>query len=49
MKLTKNLVKHFEQEQKEFGTKVALFNIIWQVAADILKEIGIKTIKTKGD
>lgn len=47
MKLTKQFIKHFEQEQKEYGTKTALFNVIWQVAADILKDIGIKSVKTK--
>lgn len=46
MKLTNKLVKQFEQEQKEFGTRVALHNIIWLLAADILKGIGVKHIKT---
>lgn len=46
MKITKNLIKHFEQEQKEFGTKTALFNIIWTIASDLLKDLGITRIKT---
>lgn len=46
MKLTNQAVKQFEQDQKEHGTKVALYNIIWQLAADILKGIGVKHIKT---
>jgi hypothetical protein len=47
MKLTKTVIKNFEQEQKEFGTKTALFNIIWIIASELLKDIGIKNIKTK--
>ena len=45
MKLTDKVVRQFEAEQKEFGTKVALYNIIWLLAADILKGIGVKHIK----
>lgn len=47
MKLTKNLIKHFEQEQKEFGTKVALYNLIWQIATELMTDLGITRIKTK--
>lgn len=47
MKLTKNIVKHFEQEQKDHGTETALYNIIWSIASDLLKDLGIKSIKTK--
>ena len=47
MKLTKTVVKHFENEQKAFGTKIALHNILWQVASELLKDLGIKSIKTK--
>ena len=47
MKLTNNLVKHFEQEQKKFGTKTALYNLIWQIASDLLKDLGIKSVKTR--
>lgn len=46
MKLTKHVIKHFEQEQKEYGTKTALYNIIWTIASDLLKDQGIKRIKT---
>lgn len=47
MKLTKSVIKHFEQEQKDHGTEVALFNIVWSIASDLLKDLGIKSIKTK--
>ncbi len=32
----------FEQEQKDHGTETALHNIIWTIAAEILKDLGIK-------
>lgn len=47
MKLNKDKIEHFEEEQKEFGTKVALYNIIFEVASDILKDIGIRHIRTE--
>lgn len=47
MKITKTIIKQFENDQKEFGTKVALHNIIFIIATDILKDLGIKSIKTK--
>lgn len=46
MKLTKAVVKQFEQEQKQHGTQVALYNVIWQIAYDLLKGIGVTHIKT---
>ena len=46
MKLTNQTVKWFEQEQKQHGTKTALHNLIWTIAADLLKGIGVKHIKT---
>jgi D-alanyl-D-alanine carboxypeptidase len=48
MKLTKEVIKQFEQEQKDYGTKTALFNIIWQIAGQLMTDIGVKGIKTKG-
>lgn len=47
MKLTKKKVKHFEYEQEKFGTKVALYNILFEVASDILKDLGNKRIHTE--
>lgn len=46
MKLTKQFISQFEKWQKEYGTKVALYNVIWEIAADIFKEIGVKRIRT---
>jgi hypothetical protein len=46
MKLTKQFIKHFENEQKEYGTHAALFNVLWQVAGNLMTEIGVKGIKT---
>ncbi len=48
MKITKVLVKEFEYQQKEFGTRTAIYNLIWSITADLLKDIGIKHIKTRG-
>ena len=47
MKLTKIIIAQFEQEQKEFGTEVALTNILWQVAHELLKDIGVTKTTTK--
>lgn len=47
MKLTNAVVKQFERDQEEYGTKVALYNIIWIIASDILKGIGVTKIKTQ--
>jgi len=46
MKLTNQTVKWFEKEQKEHGTKTALYNLIWIIGADIFKMIGVKRIST---
>ena len=47
MKLNSKTVKWFEDEQKKFGTKTALYNLIWNIGADIFKMAGIKHIKAK--
>jgi hypothetical protein len=47
MKITKALVKEFEAEQAEYGTKVALHNVIWNLAAQLLRDLGIERISTK--
>jgi hypothetical protein len=47
MKLTKTTVKQFEEDQKAYGTKTALFNVIWLIAGQLMKDIGVKGIKTK--
>ena len=47
MKLTKMVIKQFEQDQKDYGTRTALFNVIWIIASQLLEDIGVKGIKTK--
>jgi hypothetical protein len=46
VKITNTIVKQFESDQKSFGTKIALQNIIWQLASSLLKNIGVNSIKT---
>ena len=46
MKLTDTIVKEFEKQQKSHGTKIAIYNLLWQVGAGILKDLGIKHIHT---
>lgn len=46
MKITKSVVRMFEDDQKEYGTETALFNILWQLAGDLLKDLGVTSIKT---
>lgn len=46
MKLTKSVIIMFEEDQKEYGTKTALFNIIWVIASNLLKDIGVKRVHT---
>lgn len=46
MKLTKTLVKNFENDQKEHGTQAAIYNLLWNKAYDDLKNIGVVSVKT---
>lgn len=46
MKLTKREIKDFEKQQKEYGTETALYNVIWGIAADLLKDVGVTRIRT---
>ncbi len=46
MVITKKVIQHFEYEQKEFGTKIALSNFIWGLTSTLLEDIGVKQIKT---
>lgn len=46
MKLTPAVIKQFENDQKKFGTKVALFNVLYNQAVGLLHDIGIKKVKT---
>lgn len=45
MKLTKAVVKQFEQEQAQFGTRIALSNILWLVASSIMTGIGVTRLR----
>lgn len=46
MKLTKRVIEQFEMEQDLYGTEVALSNLLWAVAADIMTRIGVTGIRT---
>lgn len=46
MILTNSRVKQFEQDQKDHGTKTAMYNLIWEVASNLFKEIGVKRVQT---
>lgn len=46
MKITNSLIKQFELEQKEYGTENAIYNLMWNIAAELLNDIGIRHIKT---
>ncbi len=41
MKVTEDVVREFEAEQKEFGTRVALVNVIRQLAFELMEDTGV--------
>lgn len=45
-KITKQFIKRFEKDQSDNGTEVALYNLFWCHAAELLREIGVKGLKT---
>jgi hypothetical protein len=45
MKLTNAVIREFERDQREGGTRIALHNPLWQVAAGILRDLGAKRRK----
>jgi len=47
MKVSKGTVLQFEQEQKDFGTKVALENILILVCGQLLRDVGVQGYKLK--
>lgn len=47
MTLTEQTINNFEEEQKTYGTKVALSNIYAEIAYQILKAIGANGMKIK--
>lgn len=46
MKVTKNIVRQFENEQKQFGSEIAIKNVIWILASEMLNNIGVTKIHT---
>ena len=46
MKITKTVIKQFESEQKDFSTEVAIHNLVWKLAEELLRDIGITKIST---
>ena len=38
--------KLFKREQEEFGTKVALGNLMWSIGAKFMNYAGVRNIKT---
>ena len=46
MKITKSFIKEFENQQKQFGTEVAIKNLYWTIGAGLMKLTGVKRIKT---
>lgn len=46
MKVTKVVVKQFELDQKEHGTKLAIINLLWSVASIMLTDLGVNRVRT---
>jgi hypothetical protein len=46
MKITPALVKLFKQDQKAYGLKVAMTNLLWLKASKDLTDLGVKKLKT---
>lgn len=46
MRITRDKVKLFEDTQEQHGTKVAIENVLWLLASEILTDIGVKHLKT---
>jgi hypothetical protein len=46
MKLTNAVIREFERDQRDYGTRTALHNLLWQVAAGVLRDLGAKRIST---
>jgi len=44
--LTTQMVKAFEADQQAHGTGVAIYNLLWQKAADDLRAIGVRRVTT---
>jgi hypothetical protein len=46
MKITKELIRLFEADQKAYNTETAIFNLLWLQAREQLADIGVKGLKT---
>lgn len=49
MKITRTIIKEFESQQKQYGTKIALSNIVFVLATDLLRNIGISRVSVVYD
>lgn len=47
MKVTDDLVIEFETEQRDFGTQIALHNLLWRVADEQFRDLGVIGISTQ--
>jgi hypothetical protein len=45
MKLTNDLVNLFESDQKNYGTKTAMWNLLYLNADDQLRDLGVKRLR----
>jgi endonuclease YncB( thermonuclease family) len=46
MKVTKDLVKMFESDQKKYGTETAIRNVLWLNGSELLHDLDVKKVKT---
>lgn len=46
MKVTKEVVQLFEDDQKAYGTKTAIWNLLWLNASEQFRDLGITSIRT---
>ena len=42
MILSKQAIKQFEQEQKDYGTETALFNFLADILIDLFRRMGVR-------
>lgn len=47
MKVTSELVKVFKKDAKRYGVMVAIKNLLWLNADRQMRDVGVKTTKTK--
>lgn len=39
-------VRMFERTQREYGTKVAISNLLWEIGEEFMRAAGVKHIRT---